>query len=215
LSPDGHSPDHSLLNAKDQYDHLNSYHQWIVKTTLGALTIIITVGGVIGGFLGYRSLSDVTRQAKSSVAEISRSVQQQISKIRDDSEKVARDEAQKRVDSAFRAENVQALVESAANREVGSAIQRQVTSEVERAMEPLQEEINTLGNIANLAMEMRIQLRPGMDGLIAESRNGRNERMRKVANDLLNSISGDYDDVIQSQSVGSGFAIQPRTNKGT
>ena len=72
-----------------------------------------------------------------------------ISQIRGEAAAIALTEAQKRVDSAFRTTNVETLVDNAARREVGTAIERRVQTEVDKVMASVQQDISTLGRIAD------------------------------------------------------------------
>lgn len=175
--------------VEKEYEHMISFHKWIVHT------ILIALGIVIAGGLGifYRDMSQVRSQAAAAMSETKDAASREISNVRDDAAKIAIGEARKRVDDAFRSENIQAMIDTAAKRQVGPAIDRRVRQEVDLVMAGLEQQISTLGEIADLGTRMRVGLRSGLEGLTLKANAATNETERRMAQDLLAKISSDYE----------------------
>jgi hypothetical protein len=186
--------------VEKEYEHMISFHKWIVQTILIALGILIAGG--LGIF--YRDMSQVRSQGAAAISETKDAASREISKVRDDAAKIAIDEARKRVEDAFRNENIQAMIETAAKRQVGPAIDRRVRQEVDLVMTGLQGQISSLGEIADLAMRMRIGLRSGLEGLILRAKTATNESERRMAQDFLARISSDYETFHRPKPRGPG-----------
>jgi hypothetical protein len=113
--------------------------------------------------------------AKTSIENAKDATDAQISQIRDRSAAIALSEAQRRVDEAFHNRNIEAMVESAASRQVAPVIERQLKTEVDRAMVSLQSDITFLGQIADAGSFMRGGGRRGFDKLVELQRNAPNK----------------------------------------
>lgn len=138
------------------------------------------------------SIDTATSGAQSAIDTAKESAASQISQVRQQAAGIALNEAQRRVDDAFRTTNVQGLVEDAARRQVGPVIDRQVRSEVDRVMGSLQDDISSLGEIADAGAYMRGGGRPGLDKLLGLQKSP-NERIRDRAKAILEAITNDYE----------------------
>lgn len=107
-----------------------------------------------------------------------------------------RSQARESIDEVFKTESVQAMVESAARRQVGTVIDQQVSESVDQAMEVLKADITTIGQLADLALRARIGYRSAIDGLIAMAENAPNDEARSRAEELLERIGTDYEQVM-------------------
>jgi hypothetical protein len=112
------------------------------------------------------TIDNTKEQASAAINYTKDAAGNQISQIREQSGAIALTEAQKRVDNAFRTTNVETLVENATKREVGSAVERRVQTEVDKVMASVQQDISTLGRIADAGSRMRQGIRSGYDELI-------------------------------------------------
>ena len=177
-----------IVDAEAQFRAVFEYFKWLVKVTLVSLGIIIGVGM----FFFYRDINQYKVEAKRMIDE---TTTEELAKLKDEASKIALREAQQRVDAAFRTTNVQALVENAARRMVGSVVERQVRRETSRAFELVQSQINAMGKLADLGTKMRIGLREGMEGLIEISRNSPDHDIRERARKLFETIADDYERV--------------------
>jgi|ERR1041385_444434 hypothetical protein len=150
------------------------------------------------------SIDTATSGAQSAIDTAKESAASQISQVRQQAAGIALNEAQRRVDDAFRTTNVQGLVEDAARRQVGPVIDRQVRSEVDRVMGSLQEDISSLGEIADAGSYMRGGGRPGFEKLRALEKSP-NERVSERAKAILEAITEDYERVRLNELKEAGF----------
>jgi hypothetical protein len=144
-------------------------------------------------------MSQVRDQATAAITETRDSADREIAKVRADARGVAIDEAHKRVDEAFRTENVRSMLNAAARREVGPAIDRQVREEVDRAMVGFDQAMSNLEEIADLGVKMRLGVREALDGLVLKAKTAATAKDRLRAKNILESISRDYEKVTRDQ----------------
>ena len=186
------------------YKELRSYFEGLVTKTLITLGIVVSVGLI----LFYKDMSQVRSdansaierirsQAKTEIEQARDSVNRELSAIRAEAASIARDEARKGVDDAFKTTSISTMIEDAAKKEVGSVIEREVRNEANRVMHSIQADISSLGQIADTGMQMRVGLRSGLNQLLELQRTASNENTRMWAKRLFESIATDYDTVTQ------------------
>jgi hypothetical protein len=226
------TPNIPITDAELHYKSLTDYFKFLVTLTLAGIGILTTVGLYIGykDMAAMRAevrqnLSDVkgeVRQnmsdvksdtraavdnikddAKASIENAKTATDAQISQIRDRSAVIAVSEAQRRVDEAFRNRNIEGMVENAASRQVAPVIERQLKTEVDRAMVSLQRDITFLGQISDAGAYMRVGGRKGLDKLVELQQNAPNESMRLAARSMLETIGKNYEEfVVQASGRG-------------
>jgi len=144
-----------------------------------------------------KAVVDKTRDdAKTSIESVKVATDAQISQIRDRSAAIAISEAQRRVDEAFHNRNIEGMVESAASRQVAPVIERQLKTEVDRAMVSLQRDITFLGQISDAGAYMRVGGRKGLDKLLELQHTAPNESMRLAAQSMLETIGKNYEEFV-------------------
>jgi hypothetical protein len=177
------------MEPEIEYKNLTNYFKWLVTITLGALTLI---GGVAGVLL-FHDVSQVKSQANSAIDQTKEDARREISSIRNDAGKIALDEARRRVDIAFETANVRDMVDQAARRHVTEEMDKRVARDITLKMSVLQQDITRFGELANLAMEARMGFRKGLEGLALRARSGQNEDDRGRARKLESTIAADYE----------------------
>ena len=193
-----------ITEAEIHYRELQSYFKWLVTMTLAALGITVSVGL----FIFYKDMSQirsdvnsqiqrVQSQATNEIQRARESANSEISKIRGDAASIARVEAQKGVDDAFKTTNIITMVESAAKKQVGPVIEHQVRSEVDRVIQSIQTDITSLSQIADYAMQMRVGFRSGLTHLLELQRKAPSETVRMRAKSLIETIGTDYETAIK------------------
>jgi hypothetical protein len=189
LAPASGPPISEKSAVEKEYEHMISFHKWIVKAVPLSLGIIVVAAQVVF----YRDMSQVRQQVGTEITEARDAARREITKVREDAGKIAIDEAQKRVEEAFRSQNIQEMIETAAKRQLGPAIDRRVRQEIDLFTTGLQAQISSLGEIADLATRMRIGLRSGLEGLSLKARTAANESDRAMAQAFLSRVSADYE----------------------
>jgi hypothetical protein len=175
--------------AEVEYEHLKSYFESLVRHTSLALGLI----SAAALFMFYRSLGDVKADASQQIQAVRSSAQNEIAKAKEEVIAAVRTEAQKRVNAEFNSSNITEMVDAAAKRKVGRAIDRQIQEEVSRTVSHLQEQIEQTSEIANLGMRMRMGFRDAFDELNRRYRAANDDDLRRTEKYLLDSLAADYE----------------------
>lgn len=184
------------------YEELRKYFESLVRITLIALGIIIAAGA----YFFFSNVGDLRRDitekvvtirddAKSSIENTSALAKQSIEGIKNEASVLAKNEARNRVDEEFKYSNITSLIDAAATREVGEAIQKRIADEVYRLTPKIQTEMSEIGKIADMASRMRKGFRNGMTDLLKIQNTTSSENIKQLASDLFIRISSDYDSV--------------------
>jgi hypothetical protein len=176
--------------AELHYSHLIKFFKWLLSISLAVIALIITVAGL----LMYKNVQDIVAEVRSEIQRARISAEASIDTVRKRAEQVAIAEAHARVEEAFKSTNVIQMVETAAKRQTGTVIERQVANEVSHYLGGLHDEISSLGVLADNAMRMRLGLREGLNNLKRITKTGSKQEQER-ASGLLESISRDYDSV--------------------
>ena len=195
------NPNEKPSEQEIHYRELKSYFESLVKYTLTALGIVLAAGA----FFFFKNISGVRLEANAAIESEKNLASIQLDSIRDQAAKLAVDEAKRRVDDAFKANNVEEMVEKAAKRQVGSTIEHEVAEEVDRYMESIQGDITALGAIADNAMKMRIGLRAGLEQLQNMQTESSSEKIRQRSKVFFESIAADYEAVLKEYRPEGGF----------
>ncbi|MDX6404533.1 MAG: hypothetical protein QOH70_1988 [Blastocatellia bacterium] len=141
-----------------------------------------------------KTVVDSTKdEARTSIQNAKNTTDAQISQIRDRSGAIALTEAQRRVDEAFRNRNIEAMVENAASRQVAPVIERQLRSEVDRAIANPQGDITFLGQISDAVSYARTGGRQGLDRLLSLQKAATDETMRIRVRSILDTMAEDWE----------------------
>jgi hypothetical protein len=139
----------------------------------------------------------------------------QAAQVRERSAGIALGEAQRRVDEAFHGDNVQAMVERAAKSQVAPVIERQLQTEVDRAMDSVQLDLEWLAKILDASGYMRGGSRSGMERLQSIQRNAPTERIRQRASTLFDTIAKEYEQFVKDEAKEGGFTSVLQSRYGT
>ena len=183
------TPIEKKSEAELHYRELKAYFDSLVKYTLTALGIIIAGAAIFF----FKNLSEVKSEAKAAIDAERNIASAQLDSIRRQASELAIQEAKRRVDEAFKANNVVEMVETAARRQLGSVNERQVARQVDQYMNSVQEDITSLGTIGDLAMKMRFGFRTGLEELEKIDTGSSNEKLKQRARTYLKSITADYE----------------------
>lgn len=108
--------------AKIEYDRFTAYFDKLVKYSLLAITIILSIAAA---FL-WKNTEDVKNQATASIRATQESATREISEIGKAAQTNAATEAQKAIDAAFEKHNVQQMIERTAKTKVDAAVEEAV-----------------------------------------------------------------------------------------
>jgi hypothetical protein len=196
-----------------EYEHLKSYFESLVRHTSIALGVI----SAVALFMFYRSLADVKADASQQIQAVKTSAQNEIAKAKEDVVVAVRAEAQKRVDEEFSSNNIGEMVEAAAKRRVGRAIDKEIQDEVSRTVNHLQEQIEQTSEVGDLGMRMRVGFRDAFDELNRRYRNASDDELRRTEKSILDSITADYEARWKANMKRAGLkagAMLASTNNG-
>jgi len=173
-----------------EYEHLISFFNTLLAITLTALGIVVGAGG----YLSYKSVSEIKADGKAAVADVSSSAQRDIARAKDEVLDAVRDEAKKRVDEEFNSRDITDLVEAAAKRKVGRTIDRQIQEEVAQTVGHLQDQIVETTKIADLGMRMRvIGSRDAFEELAKKYKETDDPDVRRTEKIILDSVTADFE----------------------
>ena len=169
------------VDAKLHYEELRKFHEKVIYA-IGLLVI-----GV--GILFYKNLSDAQDAATSAITRTEKAAKLQIDEVKSD----AREEARKRVDEAFRQNNLQALIDEVAKKEVGAAVQRRIEEQFDRYTPKLREDMTAVARVFGLASQLRSGRWQAGRELIVAAEAEPNETGRRTANEQLAQISTEFE----------------------
>jgi hypothetical protein len=187
--PPHHNPNEKRTEAELHYRELMAFFKNLVWLTGGALAVLLTVAG----WLGVKSLRQVSEEAKASVEATKESATNEIDKIREQSGRLAIDEARLRIESAFKDTNISAMIQIAAERQVNEAVQRDIQQSVDQAAMRIQDEIDTLGRISDAGAKIRINMASGIQDMRALMKSTTNTAALEMATNIMRSIGSDYE----------------------
>lgn len=193
-SPKSHETRGECENHYKELVEFFKHLVWLVSVAVG---IVVAVGAL---FL-YHNIDEVKRDAKKAIDKTRENANADIEKIRVEAGELAREEAKRNVEQAFKENNIQLLVESTAKKEVGDAVDRRVRVEVDKSMASIQEEIKSLGKLSDSGARLRLGMRAGLDGIWIVLTNAANQSTRDQARSLLISIANDYEAAIKADMV--------------
>jgi hypothetical protein len=176
--------------SEQEYEHLISHFERLIKLTSIALGVIIAVGL----FMFWKSLGDVRTDARNSVDGVRASAQAEIGKAKEEVIGSVREEAKRRVDEEFNTNEITEMVESAARRKVGRAIDRQIQDEVAHTISHVQDLMVQTTEVGNLGMRMRVGFRDAFDELRNRYKQTDDEGLRRSERIILDSITADYEE---------------------
>lgn len=130
--------------------------------------------------------------------------QMQISILREDAKNLALSTARAKVEEAFRANNVQYMIEDIARKELGDKLDKMVEEEINKTTEVFK--YNTF--FAKAYEQIRWGDRTYIEILDSMSRDHHNETIRTMAKELLIEKGKDYDDYLaESGEVKAGMPL--------
>ncbi len=155
---------------------------------------VVTFAAVAVGLVLVVGTFGVMSYVKSMRLESEKTIATQLQSIRIQASELAALEVQSRLEKSFQEQNIASLVEAATQKKVAQAIDQQVQEAVTKAMASMQEEINSVGRIAEAGSRLRIGLRTGLVDLVDIQKNAPNEAVKERAASLLKAVAKDYED---------------------
>jgi hypothetical protein len=210
-------PTPPFSDAEAHYTNLLAYFQHLVWLTGGALGVVV----LVGGYLFHSNLQDNLRDASENAKR--------------EATRVATEESQKAVKTAFDEKNVNALIEQVAKEKVSAVTDKMVEGKVgpiaDRIIEqrltsrlqPIELRMLLLARVSESAARMRLGLRPGLDELLNLVNGTQDPDVARSARSTLALVTADYETVFQRNTQGSPtrkaadllanfrFGVQPKT----
>src|SRR5712692_11994571 len=110
---------HVSTPSEQEYEHLISHFERLLRLTTIILTIVVTLIVGAGSIFFYKSVGDMKDDEHKAVESVKASAQNDIAKAKEDVLDTVRAEAKKRVDDEFETSHITDMVEAAARRKVG------------------------------------------------------------------------------------------------
>lgn len=183
--PESHGEVRAQSLSEIEYRSLTSYFERLVKYTYGAVLFVLTLAGV---FL-WRNISDVKRDADTAIVATKDTAAQEISKIGKD----ASAEAQKSVNDALSAPNIQQMIERTTREKVDKAVDLAIEKNLGARINDFEKEIAAIGEVSNQGARLQLAYRPALDALVKEMRNDPSKTVRDYAKSTLLLVGSDYE----------------------
>lgn len=169
--------------AKIEYDRLIAYFKLLVWITGALFGLVIAAAGI----LLFKSTADIQTQ----LIATRDAATQQIATIKTSAQDTAKSEAQKAIDAAFEKQNVQRMIESAAQKKVEAAVGDAVRKNLGARIDEFRILVNKTGEVANHGAQLRMGFRDGLDALLKE-REDPDPTIRAYARSTLTQVAADY-----------------------
>ena len=188
--------------AKAEYDRLIAYFDKLVKYSLLAIGTIIAIAGA---FL-WKNTSDLQSQAAASIKATQDAATHAISEIGSASEVTAKDEAQKAIEAAFDKQNVERMIEGAAQRKADAAVDTAVKKDLGAKIDAFRDFVVEIGEINNHGAQLRLDFRSGLDYLL-KARENPDPSVRAYASSTLRLIAADYENAVANNGIPGEAAL--------
>jgi hypothetical protein len=188
--------------AKVEYDRLIAYFDKLVKYSLLAIGTILAIAGA---FL-WKNTSDVQSQAAASIKATQDSATHEISEIGKAAQATAKDEAQKAIETAFEKQNVERMIESAAQRKADAAVDTAVKKDLGAKIDAFRDFVIEIGEINNHGAQLRLDYRSGLDYLLKAKENP-DRAVSDYASSTLRLIGADYEYAVANNNIPIEAAI--------
>jgi hypothetical protein len=183
--PESHGEVRAQSLSEIEYRSLTSYFERLVKYTYGAVLFVLTLAGV---FL-WRNISDVKRDADTAIVATKDTAAQEISKIGKD----ASAEAQKSVNDALSAPNIQQMIERTTREKVDKAVDLAIEKNLGARINDFEKEIAAIGEVSNQGARLQLAYRPALDALVKEMQNDPSKTVRDYAKSTLMQVGSDFE----------------------
>lgn len=187
-----------ILDAENHYNNLIKYFKNLVWIASGVIALIVLFAGVFS-FQDRQAIKKevdfVKRLATQEINRTSQFAEDKIKMIKNDSEEIALNEARRRVQEAFKTNNIQELVENTTQEEVLKSIDAKLGDEVDNAYKTIVQELESIVKISDSAMRMRMGFKPGCISLQNIIVNSNTNKTKELAILTYESILNDYEEV--------------------
>jgi citrate lyase gamma subunit len=171
--------------AKIEYDRLIAYFKLLVWITGALFGLVIAAAGI----LLFKSTADIQTQ----LSATRDAATQQIATIKTSAQDTAKSEAQKAIDAAFEKQNVQRVIETAAQRKVDMAVEASVQRNLGARIEAFRNLVNEIGEISNHGAQLRLGFRSGLDYLLKTRDETSDPTVKAYASSTVKLIAADYE----------------------
>ena len=170
-----------LSQAQIEYDRLTGYFEKLVKYTYGAILLVLAAAGV---FL-WRSTDDVKTQATAAIKTIQE-------KTKSEAQDVAKSEAQNAIDRAFEKENIEKMIEAAAQKKVGVALDEEVQRKLRERIDSVRVLTTKIAQVTNHSAMVLQGNRAGLDELRKDQEDS-DSTVRAFATSTLKQLGANYE----------------------
>lgn len=184
------------LPEKLLYESLTSYFKELVKISaifLGIITTVAIFATVKDRNEMRAEITKLAEDGKIAISETQKIVNEKLNNIQRQASELALKEAEKRINEILKKSNIEDLTEKAVKKYAVEKIEKEVQKEIDVTLKSIQEEISSLGVIADSAIKMRIGHKSGLVKMLEIIKNEKNQIVKRRAQDLLDNISSDYD----------------------
>jgi len=174
--------------AKIEYDRLIAYFDKLVKYSVLAITFIL---GMAGAFL-WKNTDDVKNQAAAAIKATQDGATRAISDIGKSAQDTAKSEAQNAIDAAFEKQNIQKMIETAAQKKVEAAVDAQVQRKLGDKLDAARVLTIKLAQVNSHGAMVLLESRAGLDEFRKDQEDP-DPTVKAFAASTLKQIGADYE----------------------
>jgi hypothetical protein len=194
----------------NKYEKLISYFKYLVTVTGSAITIIVAVAL----YFTYNNLSELRNEVRESSIEYKETIKEfndyaqnaidqtqnqtnkQISLISTEAKQLALTAAKEKIEQTFESENINKLIEDAAERKLENEIDLIVNKKLSDANKIIDEQLNIIPNLILYTDNVRQGDRKAFEFLDSLYRNTNNEKIKELTKNIIAGKTKDYDEAI-------------------
>jgi hypothetical protein len=195
---------------EEKYEKLIGYFKYLITITGSAITIIVAVAL----YFTYNNLSDLRKEVKESTTEYKETIKEfnsyaqkaidqtqtqsnnQIALISTEAKQLALTAAKEKIDQTFERENIDKLIEEAAERKLGKEIDVIVNKKLSEAIKITDEQLNIIPDLILSADKVRWGDRKALDYLDSIQRVTDNPKIKQLIKIIIGGKIVDYNNSI-------------------
>ncbi len=196
----------------NRYEKLISYFKYLVTITGTAITIIVAVAL----YFTYSNMIELKNEVRESSKEYKETIKEfndyaqnaidqtqnqtnkQISLISTEAKQLALTAAKEKIEQTFESENINKLIEDAAERKLEKEIDLIVNKKLNDANKIIDEQLNIIPNLILYSDNVRQGDRKAFEFLDSLYRNSNNEKIKELTKSIIDGKTKDYDESIIS-----------------
>jgi hypothetical protein len=177
--------ENNLSESEIHYQNLISYFKYIVTITLIGLGILTTYFFFVFG----KDRKDM----REDLNNFKETAKNSIENIRNEAANIAISEAKRKIDEAFRDNNIEKFIEDYAKNEYKNEFSKMLELKTKDINANFENELNEIVLLNNASLRMRLGFKDGLVDLINLKNNAKNNLTKNKAQEYISGIGKDFD----------------------